>query len=31
LEKMSFIKHPTHEDYIQTDKETRIKALELIK
>ncbi len=31
LEKMSFIRHPTHEDYIQTDKETRIKALELIK
>jgi len=31
LEKASFIKHPTHEDYIQTDKETRIKALELIK
>jgi len=31
LEKMSFIKHPTHEDYIQTDKETRIRALELIK
>ena len=31
LEKMSFVKHPTHEDYIQTDKETRIKALELIK
>jgi 1-deoxy-D-xylulose-5-phosphate reductoisomerase len=30
LEKMSFIKHPTQEDYIQTDKETRIKALELI-
>jgi len=31
LEKMSFIKHPTHEDYIHTDKETRIKAMELIR
>jgi 1-deoxy-D-xylulose-5-phosphate reductoisomerase len=30
LEKMSFIQHPTLEDYVQTDKETRIKALELI-
>ncbi len=31
LKKMSFVKHPSHEDYIQTDKETRIMALELIK
>ncbi len=31
LEKMSFIKHPTHDDYIQTDRETRIKAMELIR
>jgi 1-deoxy-D-xylulose-5-phosphate reductoisomerase len=31
LEKMNFVKHPTQEDYIETDKETRIKALELIK
>jgi 1-deoxy-D-xylulose-5-phosphate reductoisomerase len=31
LEKMSFVKNPALEDYIQTDKETRIRALELIK
>ncbi len=31
LEKMNFIKHPTLEDYVQTDKETRIKAMELIR
>ncbi len=31
LEKMSFIKHPTHEDYVETDKETRIRALEYMK
>jgi 1-deoxy-D-xylulose-5-phosphate reductoisomerase len=31
LTRMSFIKHPSHEDYIQTDKETRAMALELIK
>jgi 1-deoxy-D-xylulose-5-phosphate reductoisomerase len=31
LEKMSFIKHPTHEDYVETDRETRVRALELIK
>lgn len=30
LKKMSFVQHPTLEDYVQTDKETRIKALELI-
>jgi 1-deoxy-D-xylulose-5-phosphate reductoisomerase len=30
LEKISFIQHPTLADYVQTDKETRIKALELI-
>jgi 1-deoxy-D-xylulose-5-phosphate reductoisomerase len=31
LEKMSFVKDPVLEDYIQTDKETRIRALELIR
>jgi 1-deoxy-D-xylulose-5-phosphate reductoisomerase len=31
LEKISFVKNPVLEDYIQTDKETRIRALELIK
>jgi 1-deoxy-D-xylulose-5-phosphate reductoisomerase len=31
LEKMSFVKNPVLEDYIQTDKETRIWALELIR
>jgi 1-deoxy-D-xylulose-5-phosphate reductoisomerase len=30
LAKMDYIKHPTLADYVQTDKETRIKALELI-
>jgi len=30
LEKMKFIEKPTLEDYLQTDKETRIKAKELI-
>jgi len=30
LEKMDFIKEPSYEDYVNTDKETRIKALELI-
>ncbi len=30
LEKISFIKSPTYEDYVHTDKETRIIALELI-
>jgi 1-deoxy-D-xylulose-5-phosphate reductoisomerase len=27
---MNFIKNPSFEDYVSTDKETRIKALELI-
>lgn len=31
LEKNDFIKTPSYEDYVNTDKETRIKALELIK
>jgi len=31
LSKMNFIKEPTFEDYINTDKETRIKAREIIK
>jgi len=31
LEKMDFIKSPGYEDYVNTDKETRIKAFELIK
>ncbi len=31
LVKMPFITHPTYEDYVKTDEETRIKALELIK
>jgi len=31
LEKIPFIAHPTYEDYVKTDEETRIKALELIK
>ena len=30
LEKASFIQHPSFDDYVNTDKETRIKALELI-
>jgi 1-deoxy-D-xylulose-5-phosphate reductoisomerase len=30
LAKMEYIKHPTLADYVQTDMETRIKALELI-
>ncbi|MEO7988542.1 MAG: 1-deoxy-D-xylulose-5-phosphate reductoisomerase [Chryseolinea sp.] len=30
LEKISFIKSPTYEDFVNTDKETRIIALELI-
>ncbi|HZI25744.1 MAG TPA: 1-deoxy-D-xylulose-5-phosphate reductoisomerase, partial [Chryseolinea sp.] len=28
LEKMDYVKNPTYEDYVNTDKETRIKALE---
>jgi 1-deoxy-D-xylulose-5-phosphate reductoisomerase len=31
LDKMSFIKKPSLQDYIETDKETRIKALEFIR
>ncbi|HPH46532.1 MAG TPA: 1-deoxy-D-xylulose-5-phosphate reductoisomerase [Chryseolinea sp.] len=31
LDKISFIKTPTYEDFVKTDKETRIKALELIR
>lgn len=31
LAKIDFIKTPSYEDYVETDKETRIKALELIK
>jgi 1-deoxy-D-xylulose-5-phosphate reductoisomerase len=30
LSKIAFIKSPSYEDYVHTDKETRIKALELI-
>ena len=30
LDKMDFIKNPSFEDYVTTDKETRIRALELI-
>ncbi len=30
LNKIKYIEHPSLEDYVQTDKETRIKALELI-
>jgi 1-deoxy-D-xylulose-5-phosphate reductoisomerase len=28
LEKMDYVRNPTYEDYVTTDKETRIKALE---
>jgi 1-deoxy-D-xylulose-5-phosphate reductoisomerase len=31
MTKMAYIKNPSYDDYVQTDKETRIKALELIK
>jgi 1-deoxy-D-xylulose-5-phosphate reductoisomerase len=31
LEKIDYVKSPTYEDYVNTDKETRIRALELIK
>ena len=31
LAKIDFIKIPAYEDYVETDKETRIKALEFIK
>lgn len=30
LQTIDFVAHPAYEDYVQTDKETRIKALELI-
>lgn len=30
MAKIPFIAHPTYEDYVQTDQETRVKALELI-
>lgn len=30
LEKASFIQHPSYDDYVNTDNETRIRALELI-
>lgn len=30
LEKMDYVKNPVYEDYINTDKETRIKAFELV-
>lgn len=31
LEKMDYIKSPVYEDYVNTDKETRIRAFELVK
>jgi 1-deoxy-D-xylulose-5-phosphate reductoisomerase len=31
LDKIDYIESPTYEDYVNTDKETRIRALELIK
>lgn len=31
MEKISFVAHPTYEDYVATDRETRIKAAECIK
>lgn len=31
LEKMAYIKNPSYEDYVDTDRETRLKAIELIK
>jgi 1-deoxy-D-xylulose-5-phosphate reductoisomerase len=31
LDKMAYIKAPSYEDYVYTDKETRIKAFEIIK
>jgi 1-deoxy-D-xylulose-5-phosphate reductoisomerase len=31
LAKMPYIKTPTYDDYVSTDKETRVKALEMIK
>jgi 1-deoxy-D-xylulose-5-phosphate reductoisomerase len=31
MEKISFVRHPSYEDYVATDHETRIKAAECIK
>ena len=31
LNKMAYIKNPTYEDYVQTDRETRLMALETVK
>jgi 1-deoxy-D-xylulose-5-phosphate reductoisomerase len=31
LEKMDYVKNPGYEDYVNTDKETRIRAAELVK
>jgi 1-deoxy-D-xylulose-5-phosphate reductoisomerase len=31
LEKLAYIGNPTYEDYVQTDNETRIRAMEMIK
>ena len=31
MEKISFVAHPTYEDYVATDRETRIRAAECIK
>jgi 1-deoxy-D-xylulose-5-phosphate reductoisomerase len=31
LQSIDFVAHPAYEDYVQTDQETRVKALELIK
>jgi 1-deoxy-D-xylulose-5-phosphate reductoisomerase len=31
LEKIPYIKNPTYEDYVQTDRETRVKAFEFLK
>jgi 1-deoxy-D-xylulose-5-phosphate reductoisomerase len=30
MQKISFVRQPTYEDYVKTDKETRIKALEFL-
>lgn len=30
LEKMAYIKNPSYEDYVETDRETRLKAFEII-
>jgi 1-deoxy-D-xylulose-5-phosphate reductoisomerase len=31
LEKMAYIKNPSYEDYVETDRETRLKAFEILK